>query len=43
MRMTFDNDEKRREYFLKKLREKCKDPETRKIEGFGLGSNIAHR
>ena len=25
--MTFENDEKRREYFLKKLREKLKDPE----------------
>ncbi len=27
--MTFENDEKRREYFLKKLREKLKDPELR--------------
>ena len=29
--MTFENDEKRREYFLEKLREKLKDPEFRKI------------
>ena len=27
--LTFENDEKRREYFLKKLREKLKDPELR--------------
>ena len=27
--MTFENDEKLREYFLKKLREKLKDPELR--------------
>ncbi len=26
--MTFDNDEKRREYFLEKLREKFKDPDV---------------
>ena len=32
--MTFENDEKRREYFLDKLRGKLKDPEFRKIEGF---------
>lgn len=37
--MTFENDEKRREYFLKKLREKLKDPEFRKIEGFPIGSD----
>ena len=36
--MTFPNDEKRREYFLEKLREKLKDPEFRKIEGFPIGS-----
>ena len=35
--MTFENDEKRREYFLEKLREKLKDPEFRKIEGFPIG------
>jgi len=35
--MTFPNDEKRREYFLEKLREKLKDPEFRKIEGFPIG------
>ena len=28
--MTFDSDEKRREYFLKILREKLKDPNFRK-------------
>jgi len=37
--MTFENDEKRREYFLEKLREKLKDPEFRKIEGFSIGSD----
>jgi len=37
--MTFPNDEKRREYFLAKLREKLKDPECRKIEGFPIGSD----
>jgi DNA modification methylase len=36
---TFSNDVKRREYFLEKLREKLKDPEFRKIEGFPLGSD----
>lgn len=35
--MMFPNDEKRREYFLEKLREKLKDPEFRKIEGFPIG------
>jgi hypothetical protein len=35
--MTFENDEKRRKYFLEKLREKLKDPEFRKIEGFPIG------
>jgi DNA modification methylase len=35
--MTFENDEKRREYFLEKLRQKLKDPEFRKIEGFPIG------
>jgi len=37
--MTFPDDEKRREYFLEKLREKLKDPEFRKIEGFPIGSD----
>ncbi|NKE72822.1 DNA methyltransferase [Candidatus Manganitrophus noduliformans] len=37
--MAFENNEKRREYFLEKLREKLKDPEFRKIEGFPIGSD----
>jgi hypothetical protein len=37
--MTFPNDEERREYFLEKLREKLKDSEFRKIEGFPIGSD----
>ena len=37
--MTFENDEKRREYFLEKLREKLKDSEFRKIEGFPIGED----
>lgn len=37
--MTFENDEARREYFLEKLREKLKDPEFRKIEGFPIGED----
>ncbi len=37
--MTFENDEMRREYFLEKLREKLKDPEFRKIEGFPIGED----
>ncbi|MBE9478470.1 MAG: DNA methylase, partial [Chloroflexi bacterium] len=37
--MTFENDEKRREYFLEKLRDKLKDPEFRKIEGFPIGED----
>jgi len=37
--MTFGSDEKRREYFLEKLREKLKDPEFRKIEGFPIGDD----
>ena len=32
--MIFENDEKRREYFLEKLCEKLKKPEFRKIDGF---------
>jgi DNA modification methylase len=35
--MVFENDEKRREYYLEKLREKLKDPVFRKIEGFPIG------
>ena len=37
--MTFENDEKRRKYFLEKLREKLKDLEFRKIEGFPIGED----
>jgi hypothetical protein len=37
--MTFPNDDERREYFLGILREKLKDPEFRKIEGFPIGSD----
>ena len=37
--MTFVNDEKRGKYFLEKLREKLKDPEFRKIEGFPIGED----
>ena len=37
--MTFENDEKRREYFLEKLREKLKDREFRQIKGFPIGSD----
>ncbi len=37
--MKFDNDQKRREYFQDKLREKLKDSEFRKIEGFPIGSD----
>ena len=37
--MTFENDEKRRVHFLEKLREKLKDPEFRKIEGFPIGED----
>jgi DNA modification methylase len=37
--VTFDNDEKRREYFTEKLREKLQDPEFRKIEGFPIGTD----
>lgn len=37
--LTFENDEKRREYFLEKLRKKLKDPEFHEIEGFPIGSD----
>jgi DNA modification methylase len=36
---TFANDEDRRKHFLNILREKLKDPEFRKIEGFPIGSD----
>ena len=35
--MTFESDEARRAYFLDKLRERLRDPEFRKIEGFPIG------
>ncbi|EFK08788.1 conserved hypothetical protein [delta proteobacterium NaphS2] len=37
--MTFENDDARREYFIGLLREKLKDPEFRKIEGFPIGED----
>ena len=37
--LTFDSDEARRAYFLEILREKLKDPEFRKIEGFPIGDD----
>jgi DNA methylase len=37
--LTFPNDEARREYFTEKLRERLKDPEFRKIEGFPIGED----
>lgn len=37
--MTFESDEARRDYFLEKLREKLRDPEFRKIEGFPIGED----
>ena len=37
--MTFENDRKRRAYFLEKLQEKLKDPEFRKIQGFPVGED----
>ena len=36
---TFENEEKRREYFLQELRKKLRDPEFRKIEGFPIGED----
>ena len=35
--MSFENDEKRRDHFLEKLRGKLKDPEFRHTEGFPIG------
>lgn len=37
--MTFESDEARRAYFLERLREKLRDPEFRKIEGFPIGED----
>jgi len=37
--MTFENDEKRREYFLEKLCEKLQDPDFKNIEGFPIGED----
>ncbi len=37
--LAFPDDEARREHFLDKLRDKLKDPEFRKIEGFPIGSD----
>ena len=37
--MTFPSDEARRNYFIGKLRERLKDPEFRKIEGFPIGTD----
>lgn len=37
--IKFKNDQKRRKYFLEKLREKLKDPEFRKIDGFPIGED----
>ena len=37
--LSFPNDEERRKHFLGILRDKLKDPEFRKIEGFPIGSD----
>lgn len=37
--MKFPNDEARRAHFTEKLREKLKDPEFRKIDGFPIGDD----
>src|SRR5438034_6103487 len=37
--MTFESDEARRVYFIEKLREKLRDPEFRRIEGFPVGAD----
>lgn len=37
--ITFPNDNERRQYFTDLLREKLKDPEFRKIEGFPIGKD----
>lgn len=36
---TFPNDQARREHFLGRLRDKLKDPDFRKIEGFPIGED----
>jgi len=36
---TFESESARREYFTERLREKLRDPEFRKIEGFPLGED----
>lgn len=37
--MSFESDAARREYYIERLREKLRDPEFRKIEGFPKGSD----
>ena len=37
--ITFNSDAERRQHFLELLREKLKDPEFRRIEGFPLGDD----
>ena len=37
--IEFPNDDARRSYFLEKLRDRLRDPEFRKIEGFPIGSD----
>jgi DNA modification methylase len=37
--LSFESEEARRAYFTEKLREKLKDPEFRKIDGFPLGED----
>ena len=37
--ITFENDEARRAHFTEELRQKLKDPEFRKIEGFPIGED----
>jgi len=37
--MEFADDEARREYFLKRLAKKLKDPKFREIEGFPIGED----
>jgi hypothetical protein len=39
--MTFANDDERRRHFLELLRQKLKEPEFRKIEGFPIGTDEA--
>ncbi len=39
--MEFENDEARRDYFTKQLKEKLKDPEFHEIEGFPIGTDEA--